>query len=525
MMEEKSDIVRLRRYLAPLARFKWLLVTFCATAVLSSLALTYVLSEKYQASITVFYQPRETISFQDKSRDALGYPLPLVPLETIANTLEDVVQSDAVLEKTVRTLRLDIQAKKPAANWFLGAVRDLKDSLKEWRADAWQVLKYGRVLPKDPVRSAMATLRANISVKRINKAYTFRLVVTDSDPARSAEIANTLGALLADFVVEEQAQTARDTRANVERRLLQASADMQQLRRELEELKRQTGISSLDEELTLRLRTVNGFEEEFAKGRNELRSLEDRRAELAAQLGRQDSTVKYDSTVADNPVYNQLRLEQARLEVERSGLLQEFTPQHAKVKAVEAELEKVVQRLSQEAPKLVSSESTRISEIHQQLQADLLGVTSQIEALRAKQQELSTTIGRETAVARKLIENEPGVGQLKLRLAAAERSYQLINEAYEEARLAESKTLSEVKLPSPALVPAEPVRPIKIVHILVTLLLSLALAVGAVFLGSYFDSKIYDIADAERSLGMPVLATIPAAEDPAGAFLGPSNPA
>jgi len=325
--------------------------------------------------------------------------------------------------------------------------------------------------------------------------------------------------------VQEQAQTARDTRANVERRLLQASADMQQLRGDLEELKRETGISSLDEELTLRLRTINGFEEEFAKGRNELRSLEDRRTELAAQLGRQDSTVKYDSTIADNPVYNQLRLEQARLEVERSGLLQEFTPQHAKVKAVEAELAKVMQRLSQEAPKLISSESTRISEIHQKLQADLLDVTSQIEALRAKQQELSTTIGRESAFARKLIENEPGVGQLKLKLAAAERSYQLINEAYEEARLTESKTLSQVKLPSLALVPTEPARPIKVIHILVTFFLSLALGIGAVLLGSYFDSRIYDITDAERSLGMPVLATIPAATDTAGALLGTSDPA
>jgi uncharacterized protein involved in exopolysaccharide biosynthesis len=525
MIDKRGESFRLRRYLAPLTRHKWLIVTFCAASALSSLGLTYVLSEKYQASITVFYQPRENVSFQDKSKDALGYPLPLVPLETIANTLEDIVRGDAVLEKTVRMLRLDIQVKKPAANWFIGVIRDLKDDVKEWRENAWQILKYGRLLPKDPVRGAMVRLQADISVKRINKAYTFRLMVLDSDPTRAAEIANTLGALLSDFVVQEQAQTTRETRANIERRLLQASADMQQLRTELEGLKRKTGISSLDEELTLRLKTINGFEEELAKSRNELRSLEDRRAELAAQLGRQDSTVKYDSTVADNPVFNQLRMEQARLEVERSGLLQEFTPQHAKVKAVEAELAKVLQRLSQEAPKLVSSESTRPSEIHQKLQADLLGVEAQIEALRAKGQEWSTTIARETATARRLIENEPGVGQLKLRVAAAERSYQLINEAYEEARLAESQTLSQVMLPSPALVPSEPARPIKIIHILVTFLLSLALAIGSVFLGNYFDSRVYDIVDAEQSLGMPVLATIPAAADPAGVLLGKSNPA
>src|SRR5215472_2575174 len=102
MIDEKGNSFELATYLAPLARRKWLMVTFCLSAALSSLGITYVLSEKYRASLTVLYQPREDITFQSKAREALGFPLPLVPLETIANTLEDIVTGDAVLEETVR---------------------------------------------------------------------------------------------------------------------------------------------------------------------------------------------------------------------------------------------------------------------------------------------------------------------------------------------------------------------------------------------------------------------------------------
>ena len=44
----------------------------------------------------------------------------------------------------------------------------------------------------------------------------------------------------------------------------------------------------------------------------------------------------------------------------------------------------------------------------------------------------------------------------------------------------------------------------------VTLALSVSLAVGFVLFLNFFDSRLYEIEDAEKSLGLPVLAVIPA---------------
>ena len=102
---------------------------------------------------------------------------------------------------------------------------------------------------------------------------------------------------------------------------------------------------------------------------------------------------------------------------------------------------------------------------------------------------------------------------LALQLKAAEESYQLINEAYEEARLGESKTASDLILQDKALVPSEPARPIKILHVGTTFVLSLVLSIGFAFMFDFFDSTLRDIDQVERLFDVPVFATIPAVQN------------
>jgi uncharacterized protein involved in exopolysaccharide biosynthesis len=205
----------------------------------------------------------------------------------------------------------------------------------------------------------------------------------------------------------------------------------------------------------------------------------------------------------------QLRLDFARLDVERSGLLERFTPSHQDVRAVDAKLEQVRQRLGVELEKIVSSESVRLNEIYQKVLSDKLSNDAEIAKLTAKASSLATAIQRDTATTQHLTRNEPRLNELALQLKAAEEAYQLLNESYEEARLTESKTTSELVVLNHASVPTAPARPIKILHVATSLMLSLALAVGFCFFVDALDSSIRSIEQAEGALGVPVFATIP----------------
>ena len=142
MIGDPLDTIDLAEYLAPLRRYAPLIATFVAAATLSSLAFTYAVAERYTARTTLLYQPREEVSFRPKARDALGFPPPLVPLESIGNTLQEVLKSDAIVERTVRTLQLDVKEKPPASNLFMAAFREAKDTIKEWRQDVIEILKH-----------------------------------------------------------------------------------------------------------------------------------------------------------------------------------------------------------------------------------------------------------------------------------------------------------------------------------------------------------------------------------------------
>lgn len=513
MTDSRDESFNVAQYLQPLARHKSVIVTFCLSATLSSLLMTYMVSEKYRATTTILYQPREAVSFQPKVRDALGFPMPLVALESIGNTLEEVVKSDAIIEAAVRKLNLDVPEKKPASNFLVAAYRITKDKIKEYRDDALQLLQYGRILPKDPFAQAMINLRQNLSIKRTTKAYSLELEALDSDPQRAARTVDTVAGLLSEFLTKEQAQVASEAREKIEPRLKQSSDEIAALRAEIETVKTQSRVSSLTEELSLKVKTVSSLEEDLTKAHNDIRSLENKRAELNAQLAQQQPSVKYTSTTTTNPVVDDMKLELARLEVERSGLLEKFTPNHPVVRTVDAKLQQVRDKLSREEATLVSSQSVRVNDLYQSVLSQKLSNDAEIQTLKAKELALREALDREAAAAHKLTEKEPHLAELALKLKAAEQSYEMISSAYEEARLAEFKTASEVASLHPALVPTAPARPIKILYVGVTFVLSLLLSAGFVFFLNFFDSTLRDVSQVERIMQLPVFATIPAVKD------------
>ena len=521
-MTTTDDRIDLRTYLEPVRRNLWVLALFCATATLTSLLFTYVVSEKYVASAVILQQPREDVSFQPKARDALGFPLPLIPLESIANTLEDILKSDRVLEQAVRSLHLDEKRTLPSSNWLVQAFRDAKDKVKEWRSDAWQILKFGRILPKNLFLAAVANLHKNTSIKRTNKAYTFRLQVLDDDPERAARTVDKLGELLSVAVLQEQTRSARESRQNIEVRLANAGRELQRIRGELNKFRNATGISSLDDELSLRINAISEFQDDVEKVGNDLKALEERRSALKGQLDSQEALVTYSTTTEDNPVFKQLKSQEAALLVERSGLLERMTPENRKVKEVEAKLAETRHRLSVEPEKRQSSLSTRRSDVHEKLLSEKLTVYSEIQALREKQVSLVRTIAVERTTTRKLTEAQPQWAQINLHLRASEHSYDLINQAYQEALLAEMRTVSEVVMQEHAVIPSQPTRPIKVVHVGVTLVLSMTIGIAWIFLVDFFDTSIRSINTAERVLGVPVFASIPPLKESEGGQLAKS---
>lgn len=508
-MGNSTESFDIRPHLAILQRQKYLILLFCVSASLTSLALTYVFSEKYVAYTTVLYQPNEAVTFRPKDREALGFPTPAVSLESIGNTLDELVKSDGILEHVVRTLHLDVRPPRPRSNALATAFYTVKDYVKEYAGGAWELLRYGRLIRKDPVAEAMAALRKNLTTRRTAKTYTFQLLVVDNDPRMAATIVDTVAGQLASFLEAERQRMARRNSEGLAVRLGKNEREIADLRAQLENFKKEADVSSLSEELSLKLKTVASFREESLRSTNDLQSLLRRRAEQEQQLERQEQLIKYDSTTTQNPVAEEMRLELAKLEVERSGLLGKFTEEHEEVRSLDARIAQARARLESESTSVVSSESVRANEIYRKLLTDRLATDTEIASVTARLRAYTSSIGQEELATQNLTSKERRFADLTLQLEGAEKSYVLIGEAYEEARIAESRTVSEMSILHKALAPSAPARPIKILHVGVTAALSVVLGIGLVFFLNFFDTSIRRIDQVERVLNLPVLATIP----------------
>jgi uncharacterized protein involved in exopolysaccharide biosynthesis len=460
MTSHSDETFDIRPHLALLLRHKYLILTFVVSASLASLALTYVFSEKYLADSTILYQPNDAVTYRPKESSALGFPTPIVSLDSIGNTLEEVLKSDVAIVRIVRTLHLDEKRPRPQGSWFSAAIGTVKDTAKEYGGKAWQLLRYGRILPDDPFSDAVASLQKNLAIRRTAKAYTFRIEALDSDPKWAVaivdEAANTLSAILH----AEQIRLARETRESLAARLKQNDAEINDLRTLLDSFKVNTNVSSLSEELSLKLKTVASFQEEYSRAQNELIGLQRKRTEIEQQLNSQDRSIMYDSTSTGNPVVEEMRLELAKLEVERSGLLGKYTEEHQAVKALDARIAQAERKLQSETKTVVSSESMRSNDIYQKLLSERMTADANIQALQALIKAYDSSVTQETGFARTLTSKEQRLADLSLRLTAAERSYNMITTAHEEARIAETRVASEVAILHKAYLPTAPVKPI-----------------------------------------------------------------
>jgi len=138
----------------------------------------------------------------------------------------------------------------------------------------------------------------------------------------------------------------------------------------------------------------------------------------------------------------------------------------------------------------------------------------QVRLMRGKQASLRRAItDQETALAA-IPEKERRLAALDLDVRTGSSAYEYLRAQLEEARLRESSKTAEIRIVSPAGAPAYPVRPIKIYYAGVALALGLLGGLGYGLYVEATDARMRSGSDAERALGLPLLATLPKLDTP-----------
>jgi|APLak6261658528_1056013.scaffolds.fasta_scaffold00055_3 uncharacterized protein involved in exopolysaccharide biosynthesis len=428
----------LRELLQPVADYKWYIVVFCASTILTSLALTYIYSEKYAAATTLLFRPQNVSEIGQKEMLAFGAPLPTPPFDLIYDNLQILVQSEPVLFPVIRELGLNIEEPvEYSGPWYSRIYLRIKESVKKFRDDVWSILKHGRVIKDNPDSAALTGLRENLKLIN-NNSFVFYLSFMDKYPERAARVVDAV----AERVVEEM-------------------------------VKREQDLGNQRYQQQLDLRTAK--EHQIDRIQKEIQALLQSNHTASVKLETEHSEQElFEFIIQRTKLDGKLSQAQARLKA---------TEQHL-AKNSQARSEAIEQhRVSQGSPSRVLA-----ADDYQRLESDHVATEIEIDALNGELK----TINNAIAIVNDRLARMPAVqrhyDQLIQDLETAQRDLVAIADPQLEAKVQANNATSEIVIAHKARVPSVPVTPIKVAHVSLASGLALCISFGMAYIAAFARS-------------------------------------
>lgn len=473
------------QFMKAILKQKRVLILLCLSAVVNSVVITYALSEKYDATALVILRPQSVVSFlpNPSLKEILNFPVTInIPFKAATQTYSEVIASRAIAEKIVRTLRLDVE--RPEPSWWKRAKNKIRDIL----LDAWTILKYGRIEEMDSMEKAIEQVQESISASPTKDTYVFEIKFRGKEPEVAADVANTAAHELVSYNREISKQDATRVREFLEQRVGESSVVLSRARRALQEFKERQRIVLLELELETKIKSTSDFDTALKNTRKDVEGTVAEINEIRKQLSGQERYLKSSYTYEDNPLVTELKSQLTDLEIQHSGLLKKFGTSHPEVVSTGAKIGEAKNRLREEVARILSEETSSLNSVYQTLVGDLVLTETKLQGLEAREKSLLAALAEERKDLNFSPAKEKELGRLTLDLQVAEETYRLIRRYYEDARIKEEESSSELRVASPAIPPIYPTRPIKIYYAGVALAMAFVAGIAYAVLVDYLTT-------------------------------------
>lgn len=213
--------------------------------------------------------------------------------------------------------------------------------------------------------------------------------------------------------------------------------------------------------------------------------------------------------VGDSPLIQQYKSKLADLEVQLVGLSEKYTDKHPQVTATKAAITETRSKLNTEITRIVNAEAPSANPLHQGLVQSKLQAEAALAVANAKQGAINKIIADREKDLSKLPAKEQGLARVMRDAQVAREIYVMLAKRHEEARISEVMQPTEVQVIDAAIAPDKPIRPKKLLNVVIGAILGLFAGTGFVFLREYLNMSVRTAEDVNQYLDLPVLGSIP----------------
>jgi polysaccharide biosynthesis transport protein len=326
--------------------------------------------------------------------------------------------------------------------------------------------------------------------------------------AKSPEEAQTVANVLVETFIERMTSLVREEQSTVRqfigKRLEESQRDLEKAETQLKQYKQNEKIVAPSEETKAIIEQMSTITKMEAENEVALISAQ----AMLSSVDRQLATQK-PGFIADSPLIQQYKGDLAEKEVQLVGLLEKYTDKHPHVIAKKAAIEETKSKLDLEINRIVNAEAPSANPVHQALVQNKLQSEAGIAIETAKKNAIEQMMAKSEKLLIQFPTKEQGLARVIRDRNVALEIYVMLAKRHEEARISEAMQPTEVQIIDVAIPPEEPIKPRKILNVVIAAILGLIAGIAWAFFLEYINKSIRNAEDVQTYLDLPVLGNIP----------------
>jgi chain length determinant protein EpsF len=382
---------------------------------------------------------------------------------TYVNTQADIIGSERVAQRVVRTLKLDQQP----------------DARKLWAKG-----------PNDDISVAIANvlLEKKLVVAPAHDSPTHASNVIDisvnwSDPVTAAALANGFAQAAIETNIELKVEPAKQYATWFEQRSKALRADLEAKQKKLSDFQSKNGIVATDDKLDVE-------NARLAELSTELVTIQGQRQDAQSRQHQAGGDISTLPEVLQSPVIQSLKASLAQAEAKQPDIAARLGKNYPDYQAAEGEIANLKSRIAQESARIAAS----------------LGSTTQSSLRRENDVRLALEAQKKRVLELKYQHDQAAV--LLNDVTAAQRDLDEVSQHLAQSNLESLTQQTNVVQLTTATAPTSPSSPKLLINLLVGIFLGGVLGVGAALGAEMRNRRVREDQDMIDLLGVPLLGTL-----------------
>jgi succinoglycan biosynthesis transport protein ExoP len=481
--------------LAAIHRNRKLALSVAALAALSVLAITFFITPMFKSVASVMLDTRRE---QVVDMQAV---LSNLPSDTfVVDSEVQVLQSPTLAHRVIAKLQLD---KDPEFNSDLQTQNIFAQTINGVKAGMRAMMAWIGTEPANDVTGparmeerVTEAFQKNLSIERQGLTYVINITFWSQDPAKAVRIANAIAETYMQQQKDTKAAATREANTLIKGHVDELQRQVFSAERAVADYKSKHGLlNAVGAPLTEQ--EISALNTQMAVAQ----ALEAEQSGKLAAANRQMGIGGTDSVgqAASSDTVRQLRAQQAQLVTEEADLAKRYGPKHPALIRAREQMAALNQSISAEVKRIISGQ-----------QAEAQAAASRTGSLRS-------SIAQDRKVL--ALNNSAGVelAELERNATAVRDVYQSFLTRLKQTAAQQDMQDADAQIVSYANIPLKPSSPSWLLAAAAAAAFSMIAAAAAIMLREFLQRGVRSPDEAEKTVGLPVIATIPqiAQADPA----------